>query len=251
MNDSPDDLDDSSRRRSFGWVGWASLLLVVGLTLVAALLVIEMIGQRDREAAAYLQLHVPEGVEIEYDVWKSTLKALVTHRIVLTAAISKPEILDLPAIKCQADPTAWLQRYLHVSYPGNADIMKISLSEYDRRQNAILVNAVVDAFMTEVVDAERKNRDEKIAELTTIKVEKAEELRRVLADLRSFRRESEESNADESQRQANDNRLSRIRERIVSLQKALDEITAKLEKMAVESRTAPRVTILQKAEVPK
>lgn len=185
MNDRPHDLHDSAAPRSLGRLGWLSLLLIGGLLTPAAYFIGEMVSQRNREASAYLQLHVPPGVEIEYDVWKSTLQTLMTHRIVLTAAISKPEIAALPAIKSQAAPISWLQSHLQVTYPGDAEIMKISLSAADRRQNAILVNAVVDAFMSEVVDEETKERQERRNELEAIRKQKSQELEDAISDLRN------------------------------------------------------------------
>jgi hypothetical protein len=162
--------------------------------------------------------------------------------------VRKPEIRVLSIVANQDDPVGWLSQNLQITFPGDHEIMKVSLLGSDRRETAILDNSVVDAFMTEIVDAERKARDERIRELKA----KAEGIRCMLAELQSYQRVLEQSVEEIRSGTFPDvRRLPRIRAAIEHAKKTLDEITAQLEELEIESRLSPRVTVLQKAEVPK
>ena len=184
------------------------------------------------QATAFLRFNGLEscGCFADYDIIeekrkiiKETQKQLLLNRLILNAAVSKPGIGKLTIIKDQNDPVDWLSRNLQVTFHVNSEVMKVSLLGTNRKETAMLVNAVVDAYMTEIVDAERKKRDERISELKKLQAEKTREVKSAHGDL----------------------------DAVKDLQKDLDSITAELEKLHVESFCALRITVLQKAEVPE
>ena len=77
----------------------------------------------------------------------------------------------------QDDPVKWLARNLHVELPPNSEIMKISLTTSQPDEAALLVGTAVDAYMNEVVDAERHRKQERLNDLDRLYTEKEAEMR--------------------------------------------------------------------------
>lgn len=86
---------------------------------------------------------------------RQTQTTLVTSNRVLMAALQRPGISQLPYIRNQIDPVMWLRRNLRVRFADQAEILEISMTGDDPEQIAALVNAVKDAYMTEVGDVSR------------------------------------------------------------------------------------------------
>ena len=91
-----------------------------------------------------------------FEVFKGTQQQMLTSDVVLVAALRKPEAASLAAVKKEDDPVRWLARNLRVEFPGNAEIMRVSLTGEKPDEAAVLVGAVVDAYMNEVVDVRAK-----------------------------------------------------------------------------------------------
>ena len=75
------------------------------------------------------------------------------------SALRKPEVKDIPIVQYKTqygDPVDWLTGKLSVSFPGKAEFMMVSLSLEDPKEAKTLVKAVVDSYMTEVVNAENE-----------------------------------------------------------------------------------------------
>ena len=122
--------------------------------------------------------------QTEYEIFKNTQRQFLLSPLVLRAALNQPGIGELAVIKNQKNPIDWLGRNLQVTFPGNAEIMKVSLAGASQKELATLVNAVVDAYMTEVVGVERKKLDDCLNELKNIQVRKSEEVKNELNELR-------------------------------------------------------------------
>ena len=113
-----------------------------------------------------------------FDIYKDTQSQLLKSRFVLAAALRKPEIAALPSVKKhEPDAIGWLSSELHVGFPGKAEIMEVSFTATDPQEAATLVNGVIKAYQTEVVDAERGERITHMDRLDQICSSKSEELR--------------------------------------------------------------------------
>lgn len=93
-----------------------------------------------------------------FTMFQNTQQQMMVNPLVLTAALRDPAVADLPEILSQPDPIAWLQESLKVSYPAKSEIMKISLESPSGESCVKIVNAVVNAYMSEVVEEARKER---------------------------------------------------------------------------------------------
>ena len=68
------------------------------------------------------------------------------------------------------DPVDWLSREIRVAYPGNAELMTISLTGSDPTETANLVNAVLDAYKSVVVDKEKNDQGQRLTEIDDLAV---------------------------------------------------------------------------------
>jgi len=115
-----------------------------------------------------------------FDIYKNTQQQLMLSRFVLLAALRKPDAAQLPVIQRESesgDPIEWLASRLSVSYPGKAELMQVSLTRSDPNEATVLVRATVDAFLTEVVNAESYQKRQRLSELDRAFGEKETEIR--------------------------------------------------------------------------
>ncbi len=117
----------------------------------------------------------------EYTFYKATQMQLMKARFVLAAALRKPDVERLPCLRrgaARRDAVGWLSGQLRVESPGEAAIVRVSLSCGDAEAAAVLVNAVIHAYLEEVAGMELKERELRIDQLDRLYCEKEEELRR-------------------------------------------------------------------------
>ena len=88
----------------------------------------------------------------------------------------------------------WLQRHLCVWFPGNAEFMEVSIALDDPQEAVILVNAVVDAYLHEVVNTEIDQRRQRLSELDRAVAEKEADVRRKREELKKLAAELGTSN---------------------------------------------------------
>lgn len=104
----------------------------------------------------------------DFETYRSTQQQLVTSRFVLLAALRNPEVADLGLVRQQRDPIAWLEQNVAVVVSGHSEILPVQLSGEDPRAVAAIVNAVVQAYLNEVVDVERNQRRQRLNELDRV-----------------------------------------------------------------------------------
>ncbi len=127
--------------------------------------------------------------EKEYDLYKKTQQQLLKSRFVLMAALRKPEVAKLPSVQeetKQNDATRWLEGLVKIEFPGDSEIMKVSVSRSDPYEAVTLNRAVVDAYMTEVVNVEREQKRQRLGELNRAYTEKEADLREKQEDVRKL-----------------------------------------------------------------
>lgn len=111
----------------------------------------------------------------EFDVYKRTQQALIMSRFVLWPALR--DVAKVPLVEQQTDPVLWLQKNLSVSFPGQAEIMQISLSGQERDAITKIVNAVTNKYMSEVVNPERQRRNDRLVNLRNLMAKAESDLR--------------------------------------------------------------------------
>lgn len=99
-----------------------------------------------------------------YDIYKKTQLQLLKSNFVLARAARCSEMVVLKTMQeHKEDPVGFLESNLIVDYPGDAELMRVAIKGTHRDELATIVNAVVQSYMDEVVNAEQvvrlKQRD--------------------------------------------------------------------------------------------
>lgn len=90
--------------------------------------------------------------------FENTQVALIKSRPIVLAALRRPGVGELPSVRVQPDPATWLEQKLSVGFIDKTDILRVGLDGDNPAELATLVNAVVEAYMAEAVNAQRNQR---------------------------------------------------------------------------------------------
>ena len=241
-----------------GMVVWpAANAVFQGARLPGAKYTAESFLRVARQQPHLLYKLAPPDSDKEFDTYRRTQQVLVKSRFVLLAALRKPEVAKLPSIQekqRQGDPVRWLRELVKVEFPGDAEIMSVSVTTGDPREAAMLATAVVDTYLTEVVNVERDQMRQQLSEVDRIYVAKETELRAKKSDLRQLAEQLGQSNpakknGDSPKPVSID--LEMMAADIRVLEQVLHDIALERERLKVEVRSPSRVTLLQRAEVPE
>jgi Mrp family chromosome partitioning ATPase/uncharacterized protein involved in exopolysaccharide biosynthesis len=184
--------------------------------------------------------------QTDFKTYQKTQEAYIHSRLVLEAALARPGIKDLRVVQKQADPVNWLEKQVQVDFAGGSEILRIGMIGEDPSALAMIVNAVTEAYLREVVDAELGKRGDRQKMLKENWNRYQERLKDRRAELKRL---GELAGANDRQalasvHQSGQERLSRAEEelvRIQSEQRALSVDLALLEKQKELSvrRVAP------------
>jgi succinoglycan biosynthesis transport protein ExoP len=118
--------------------------------------------------------------------YKNTQRQLILSPYLLNNALKKEPIKNLPAITTQVDPIAWLQKYLEVSFPDDAEIMLVALSLPEAQAAQKVVDAIVSTYYEEVVVAEQNERLKRVDSLERVQTDAENKARAKRAELRGL-----------------------------------------------------------------
>ena len=104
----------------------------------------------------------------DFATYRRTQMALIKSRFVLNAALRKPNIAALPMVRKETHPVQWLEDAVQVDSYDSPEILRISLTGDEPTELAEIVNAVRDAYLEEVVNADRKQRIARLNDLERI-----------------------------------------------------------------------------------
>ncbi|MBN2218336.1 MAG: hypothetical protein JW719_13250, partial [Pirellulales bacterium] len=114
----------------------------------------------------------------EYEVFKATQAQLVRSPVVLMAALRKPGITELNIYKREAvDSIGWLRDDLSVGFPADSEIMQVSLTDNDGKEVTQVVQAVVESYLSEIVETERNQKARELTNLAEVLASKEREIR--------------------------------------------------------------------------
>jgi capsular exopolysaccharide synthesis family protein len=150
---------NSFRRR------WPLAIGLGMLTAICAALAVWFLAPRASDISAYLYVHRDPPVILsqgnrsrdvnEFAVFKQTQVNILKGPYVLNAAMRRPGISQLAMIRKETDPVGYLAGALRAVYPGEAEVMQVSLNGDNPKETAELINAIVDAFIEEWVNKQR------------------------------------------------------------------------------------------------
>ena len=119
----------------------------------------------------------------DYEVFKNTQLGLLKSPYVFMAALRKKNIANLSIVKQENDPLTWLQEELRAGYINESEIMRVSITSRKADESTELVNAVVGAYIDEVVNKQDSERRAMSAQLAQIYNSKTNEVRTKRASL--------------------------------------------------------------------
>jgi hypothetical protein len=140
--------------------------------------------------AVYAQLYIPRkpvkviddpaAVPDEQAVadFRRTQEALLRSRLVLNAALRSPEVNGLSVLQGHDDPIDWLAGALRIDSPTSPEVLRVGLDGDRTDELRKIVNAVVGAYVREVVSKEASGRKEQLARLNDIAAKTDETVRR-------------------------------------------------------------------------
>ena len=125
-----------------------------------------------------------------FEIFKNQQENQLQQRFVLLAALRKPEVTKTRTVQEEqqrgGDVVGRLQGLLSVGFPGKAETMQVSIARSDPHEAAVLVNAVVEAYLSEIVGNERDQKQKRYNQLVTACAAKDEEIRKTRQELKSL-----------------------------------------------------------------
>ncbi len=118
---------------------------------------------------------------LEFESFRDTQQALIKSEYVITAALRDPRLKGKACIQREDEKhnaVAWLTGEIRVEFPSKSGgIMQVCATQPDPKDAADIVNAVVDAYKSVVVNHERQGRRDRLNELSMIYEKKDTEVR--------------------------------------------------------------------------
>jgi succinoglycan biosynthesis transport protein ExoP len=101
----------------------------------------------------------------DYGTYQRTQVALIKGRSIFKKFLNRPEIAGMSLVRAQRDPIKWLEEEVRVDFAGGSEILRVSLSGDQPRDLATLVNGLVEVYVKEVEDQERRARQGRLVAL--------------------------------------------------------------------------------------
>lgn len=120
---------------------------------------------RGFEAVAWLRVRDKSGMLTsggrdggEYEAYRKTQVTLIKSPYVLTSALRRPGVAELPTILEQGeDAVGWLSRAIQVAAPGESEVLQLRLRGEHPADMAKIVNAVMTSYLEGIVNKERED----------------------------------------------------------------------------------------------
>ncbi len=124
----------------------------------------------------------------DFRLYKNTHQQLLVTPFVLNTALRDTEVSSLPEIASRSgeDAIAWLQENIKVKFPGDGEIMQVSIDTVAPASCVQIVNGVVGAFMKEVVVNERNERLTRLNTLEKVFSERTNQVRNKQVELKNL-----------------------------------------------------------------
>ena len=153
---------------------WWKVALPMGLLLATvAAGVVYWLFEPQYEAAALLELHeLPQYIAFEpkeagvSKAYFRTQIELIRSRWIMGRAVANERVKQLPEIRKQRDPIAWLRKRVTVASENDSDIFEIRYSSPEPENAALVVNEVTKQYLTAQEEEESRRTRDIVAALT-------------------------------------------------------------------------------------
>lgn len=142
-----------------------SLVVAIALGGVAGAVTF-LFMPRGYESVAWLRVRDKSGPiggdavrdSYEYEAYRKTQVQLIKSHLVLMAALRRPGVDVLAPLVSEEDKIGWLARNIQVSAPMESEVIQVRLRGENPQAITQVVNAVTQAYLTDVVQKERAER---------------------------------------------------------------------------------------------
>ena len=118
------------------------------------------------ESVAWLRVRDKSGMfgvgggrdNAEYEAYRKTQVQLIKSPFVLTSALRRPGISSLSTLSAEDDPVGYLMRNIQVSAPMESEVVQVLMRGEDAKEVTQIVNAVAQAYLSDVVNKEKSER---------------------------------------------------------------------------------------------
>lgn len=237
----------SHSTRSVGFRGGVAVILLATVAMLcgaqdaAAVDESEKVGaitppKAAEEPAAVATLRVRKvDTDDERDQYRKAQLQLIKSPFVLASALRRPGIANLEALRAEKDQVGWLQARIEAIMGADAEVVQIRMRGADRRESQQIVNAVAQAYLSEVVN---KGKFDQLARHKVILKKYGE----MMAELGAL--------AAEAKLPANgDGDVEARRKKIQQLEDVTNKMALSLEALAAELQTPSRVEAIDVASV--
>jgi cell division protein FtsL len=168
-------------KQRVGWLGCLVVLIIAaGIVAGATLLVHKVLSMGKYTATALLRVSMQEKPIVfatdataafdrdRFEIYKNTQRQLMVSRFVLLAALRNPAVARIFPIHRElekGDAVKWLQKRICIQFPGNGELMEVRFARNDPEEALVVLRAVVDAYLHEVVNVELDQRRLRLSEL--------------------------------------------------------------------------------------
>lgn len=96
----------------------------------------------------------------EYEIFQRSQVELIKSDFVLQAALREPGIASLPILAPHHDPVQWLSGHVEATFLGPSEILAIRIRGVESESGDLqqLVDAVAEAYVKQVIHAEKQRR---------------------------------------------------------------------------------------------
>jgi capsular exopolysaccharide synthesis family protein len=123
---------------------------------------------------------------LDFATYQRTQTALVKSRLVLNAAFRNPKVATLAILNDKADPIQWVEKEIKADYTIAPEILSISMTGDHPDELSILVEAIRDAYLQEIVNREQtelNTRLERLNEYYTARANRVDTKRKAVRGL--------------------------------------------------------------------
>jgi hypothetical protein len=174
----------------------------------------------------------------KFDQFRRLQAKLVRSPLVLQAALIQPEVLALDVVSREPAPAAFLEESIQVELYGVIGL-RVSIHGVEGADAATLINAVVDAYISEVVIQDRKKLEARIELARKVERECVDTLRSQERKLRSSLELPDAHDVEALQAKVN------VQRELLTL------VRNEIRKLEIEiEHWIPRISVIQRATFP-
>jgi capsular exopolysaccharide synthesis family protein len=142
------------------------LAVAVGLAgAVVAVIAVAQVVPGQYTAEALIKVAPPHQDEnageanLDYRSFRDNQQAILTSTPVLSAALTRPGVKELPRIQGMLNPTGYLRSHIKSDFNSGPLMMRVTMSGDDPEELKVLVNAVAEAFVAEAEREDKQKRE--------------------------------------------------------------------------------------------